>query len=298
MLRLMLSPRRLLAYLLPAVLVAFAAAPARADLGQARPWIGIEIEQGDRGVRIKAVREKTPAASAGLQAGDQVLTIDGKNVKAPGELIASVQEKGVGTKVALHVLRGTGEVDVQLALAARPDEAQLLRELLVDKPAPTFSLEKVAGPHAAALADLKGQVVIVEFWATWCGPCRQTMPVLSAWQKKYGARGLRVVGISSETRAAIDEFLAARKDKLPYTIARDEGGTISSAYGVPAIPTLVIVDREGKVRFAEVGAGSNLDVAEATFLPLLAPAPAVAPARKGGAARPTAAKSAAAPAHK
>src|SRR6185436_8830904 len=106
------------AFLLPAALVALvvgAALPARADLGQARPWIGIEIEQGDRGVRIKAVREKTPAASAGLQAGDQVLTIDGKDVKAPGELIASVQEKGVGAKVALHVLRATGEVDVQLA---------------------------------------------------------------------------------------------------------------------------------------------------------------------------------------
>ncbi len=265
-----------------AVLFFLLQAPAaRAELGQARPWIGIEIEQGGRGVRIKAVREKTPAAVAGLKAGDEVLSIDGKPVKAPGELIGCVQEKGVGVQVALHVLRGKDEVDVKLALAARPDEAQLLRDLLMDKPAPAFTLEKVAGPHAAALADLKGQVVVVEFWATWCGPCRTTMPTLAAWQKKYGAQGLRVVGVSAETREAIDEFLAARKDKPAYTIARDEGGKISSAYGVPAIPTLVVVDRTGVVRFAEVGAGGNLDAAEAIFLPLLGAAvPTAAPVRK------------------
>jgi thiol-disulfide isomerase/thioredoxin len=270
-------PRRTSLVVLGLLLLGLAPA-ARAELGQARPWIGIEIEQGDRGVRIKAVREKTPAQAAGLKAGDEVLAIDGAAVKAPGELIGRVQDKGVGSQVALHVLRGKDEVDVKLALAARPDEAQLLREQLMDKPAPAFTVEKVIGPHAAALGELKGQVVVVEFWATWCGPCRSTMPILSAWQKKYGAQGLRVVGISAETREAIDEFLAAKKDKPGYTIGRDLGGKVSGAYGVPAIPTLVVVDRSGVVRFAEVGAGSNLDAAEATFLPLLAAAGAPATA--------------------
>ena len=249
---------------------------ARADLRQARPWIGIEIEQGERGVRIKAVREKTPAATAGLRAGDEVLALDGRAVKSPGELIGCVQEKGVGSQVALHVLRGKDEVDVKLALAARPDEAQMLRDQLLDKPAPGFAMEKLAGPHSATLGELKGQVVVVEFWATWCGPCRTTMPTLTAWQKKYGAQGLRVVGVSSEGREAIDEFLAAKKEKPGYTIGRDEGGKTSSSYGVPAIPTIVVIDRAGVVRFAEVGGGDNRAAAEAAFLPLLAAAPAKA----------------------
>ena len=278
----------LVRYVLLALLFVMPAV-AHADLQQARPWIGIEIEQGTRGVRIKAVREKTPAATAGLLAGDEVLAIDGRAVKAPGELIGCVQEKGVGTQVSLHVLRGKGEVDVKLALAARPDEAQMLRDQLLDKPAPAFAIEKVAGPHAAALKDLKGQVVVVEFWATWCGPCRSTMPTLSAWQKKYGAQGLRVVGISAETREAIDEFLAARGKEAPaYTILRDDGGKVSSAYAVPAIPTLVVIDRAGVVRFAEVGAGGNLDQAEAIFKPMLAPvapAPAPAPAKTKASAK-------------
>ncbi len=288
--RLVRSPGLLLSLALLVLVVALAA-PARAQIGQARPWMGIEIEQGTRGVRIKNVREKTPAQAAGLLAGDEVLTLDGRAVKTPGELIACVQEKGVGVQVALRVLRGKAELDVKLALAARPDEAQLLREHLIGKPAPAFVAEKLAGPHAAALGDLKGQVVVVEFWATWCGPCRSTLPTLSAWQKKYGDQGLRVVGISAEAKDALDEFLAKQKGKIGYTVGRDDGGKVSGAYGVPAIPTLIVIDRAGTVRFAEVGAGDNLALAEATFVPLLAAAaPAPAPVDKPAPAVPAPAK--------
>jgi thiol-disulfide isomerase/thioredoxin len=255
----------------------FVGAPAaRAQIGQARPWIGIAIEAGTHGVRIKEVRDKTPAKAAGLLDGDEVLSIDGKVVKQPAELIGAVQEKGVGSKVALVVRRGDKELKVELQLAARPDEQQMLRDHLIGKPAPAFVTEKVVGPHAASLADLKGNVVVVEFWATWCGPCKSTIPTLSGWQKKYGGKGLRVVGVSTEDTADLKRFLG--KQKIAYTVARDPAGKTSSSWSVPAIPTIVIIDRDGVVRFAEVGGGSNLDAAEKVFVGLLDTPAAAAPA--------------------
>jgi thiol-disulfide isomerase/thioredoxin len=247
--------------------LAFASSPAvRAEVGAARPWIGIAIEKGDKGVRVKDVRGKTPAEAAGLKASDEVVSIDGAPVKEPGELIDIVQKKGVGASVKLSVVRDGKPLEVTLALAARPDEAQMLRDHLIGKPAPALEAEKLAGPHD--LAGLKGNVVIVEFWATWCGPCRSTMPVLTDWQKKYGKDGLRVVGVSAEEADVLTPFLA--KHKLGYTVARDTTGKLSGSFAVPAIPTIVVIDRDGVVRFAEVGAGDTLARAEAAFKPLLA----------------------------
>jgi thiol-disulfide isomerase/thioredoxin len=256
------------------------AAPRRA-LGQiqaARPWIGIEIEKGTRGVAVKGVREETPGAQAGLRAGDEVLAIDGQAVATPQDLINAVAAKGVGTQVVLKVLRVDTTIEVTLKLAPRPDEAELLRRHLVGKAAPDFALATAIGPRPARLADLRGQVVVVEFWATWCGPCKSTLPTLSAWEKKYGSKGLVVLGLTSEDEATMRGFVA--KNKLDHTVAVDEGGKVAGAYGVPAIPTLVIIDQKGEVVFAEVGAGDNLAAAEMTFARLLADKAKKAPVTK------------------
>jgi thiol-disulfide isomerase/thioredoxin len=263
-----MSSRRAVGLVAVLVLVG-ASVSALAQFKAAKPWIGIAIEDGAKGVRIKSVMTKTPAEAAGLKPGDEVLSIDGTAVKKPGELIAKVQDKGVGTTVTLHVLRDGKELDIKLALAARPDEQQMLRDNLIGKPAPAFAFsggDKV-GPHAASLADLKGNVIVVEFWATWCGPCRSTMPTLTDWQKKYGAKGLRVVGISSEGMDKVKPF--AEKEKLGYTVAADPDSKVGLAYGIPAIPTIIVIDQQGVVRFAEVGAGDNLAAAEKLFVSLL-----------------------------
>jgi len=234
----------------------------------ARPWIGISIEAGTQGVRVKQVIEDTPAARAGLKDGDEVRAIDGHAVAQPAELIERVQEKGVGEKVTLSLVRGDKPMTVTLALENRPDEVKLLRDHLLGKPAPAFTLAEAEGPYPARLGDLSGNVVLVEFWATWCGPCNTTMPRLTAWQEKWGKKGLRVVGISAEEWKVVAEH--AHKKHLGYTVARDPDGATTASYQVPAIPTLVVIDRKGVVRFVDVGAGEKLDAAERTIAELLA----------------------------
>lgn len=101
--------------------------------------------------------------------------------------------------------------------------------------------------------DLRGQVVVVDFWATWCPPCRKAIPDLVALQDTYGARGLQVVGISLDEGppAKVDSFI--RKHGVNYPVMMD-AATNGSAFGrIEAIPTLFILNRDGRLVGKHVG---------------------------------------------
>jgi cytochrome c biogenesis protein CcmG/thiol:disulfide interchange protein DsbE len=117
--------------------------------------------------------------------------------------------------------------------------------------APALVLQRLRGADPVELASLRGRTIVVDFWATWCGPCRQVMPALDRMQTDLRGRGLVVLGVSSEPATAIERFLNARP--VGYTIARDAGGT-ARRYGIRSLPTMVIIDRSGKVRARYVGA--------------------------------------------
>lgn len=110
--------------------------------------------------------------------------------------------------------------------------------------APAFRLPARTG--TAVLDSLRGQVVLVDFWASWCGPCRQSFPWLGDLQKRLAPRGLVVVAIDlDKSRAAADAFLA--RYEAPFTVAFDPAGGTAEAYGVRAMPTSVLLDRAGRV---------------------------------------------------
>ena len=114
-------------------------------------------------------------------------------------------------------------------------------------PAPQFSLASRAGGEVS-LADLRGQVVMINFWASWCGPCRQEFPALDQIYAKYKPMGFTLVAINVESeKADAEKFLSATPASFP--ILFDPDNTVSGKYGVSAMPTTVLVDRQGRVRW-------------------------------------------------
>ena len=113
-------------------------------------------------------------------------------------------------------------------------------------PAPQFTLASRGGPQVS-LAQYKGQVVMINFWASWCGPCRQEMPLLESIYKKYHKLGFTMLGVNVEPDSqAANEWLKATPVSFP--ILYDTESKVSKLYDVAGMPTSVIIDRAGKVR--------------------------------------------------
>ena len=117
--------------------------------------------------------------------------------------------------------------------------------------APAFALP-TAGGETVALAALRGRVVYVDFWASWCGPCRRSFPWMSEMQEKYGARGFSVVGINVDKRRPdAERFL--QQTPAGFTIVFDEAGRTPAAYAVKGMPSSYLIDAEGRVTAVESG---------------------------------------------
>src|SRR5271168_582135 len=118
-------------------------------------------------------------------------------------------------------------------------------------PAPAFTLTTLNG-ESATLSQYKGQVVMLNFWATWCGPCQQEMPLLDAMYKKYKPAGFTLIGVNVDKDAPPVKQLLERKP-VSYPVLLDPANQVSKAYHVDEMPSSVIIDRKGQIRFVHRG---------------------------------------------
>lgn len=122
---------------------------------------------------------------------------------------------------------------------------------MVGKPAPALSLPVVANSTPATgahvdIAALKGHAVLLDFWASWCGPCAMEAPVIDRLARRYEKKGLVVLGVNvSDTPAVINQYAVQRG--LSYPMVSDPGNNVSERYDVRQLPSLVVIDKEGNV---------------------------------------------------
>ena len=160
------------------------------------------------------------------------------NVKPPDSLFA------------FAVPRGASRVD-----KLDPESAPEPEGALTGQPAEDFTLLDLKGVKRA-LSSHRGSVVLLDFWATWCGPCRREMPIIAKLHERYAKRGLVVYGVNcSETTAKAKAFV----EKYGYTFPQllDKDGDVQTRYQITAIPTVFIVDKKGTIRAHLVGGRSE-----------------------------------------
>lgn len=117
--------------------------------------------------------------------------------------------------------------------------------------APNFTLKSNTGKNIK-LSELRGQVVLLNFWASWCGPCRQEMPLLEKLQQRYNALGFTVLGVNVEEDPSKARTLL--KDiSVTFPILFDTQNTVSKQYKVSAMPSTVMIDRDGNMRYLHKG---------------------------------------------
>jgi len=121
----------------------------------------------------------------------------------------------------------------------------------IGEPAPAFSLPNAAG-DAVSLSSLRGRVVYVDFWASWCAPCRYSFPWMNEMQQRYGERGLSIVAINVDRRHDdAERFLAVHPAR--FTVLYDDQGVAPEAYAVKGMPSSYLLDAQGHVVAVDLG---------------------------------------------
>jgi thiol-disulfide isomerase/thioredoxin len=225
-------------------------------------------------VRTDIGAMQLPAAAKGAKISDGAMTswIDKKlGIDLQSEVSMKIAI-GAGVSTQMHVKTVKKELAIDGPIAdsiftfTPPEGAKEVEKLslfgamgatpdLTGKAAPDFTVQTVDG-KAYSLAALKGNPVLLDFWATWCGPCRKAMPSVEQVSQDYKEQGLVVLGVDvREDRDTVQAFL--KKTPMAYpTVLSGESGILKD-YEVKAYPTFVLIDRDGKIAAYEVGFGGE-----------------------------------------
>lgn len=208
-------------------------------------FMGVGLEaQPDGTLRVMNVAPSSPASTAGIAPGDIIVRARGGTPGSVDTFTMSVRAAGAGTEYPIDIRRGNRPLHLTVRLGPSPRMG-----LTVGQPPPVLVSQVVMGAGPGDLEQLHGRVVLLDFWASWCGPCRMVMPVLNQLHQRYAAQGLTVLGVTDEPAATAR--LVGTQLSIQYTLATE--ASAPSRFGVRSLPTLVVIDRRGNVRRVSVG---------------------------------------------
>ncbi|QDG54364.1 redoxin domain-containing protein [Persicimonas caeni] len=221
---------------------------------QSSGWLGVMLEAPDdeQGVDVVGVLRSSPAESGGLKIGDRILKVDETAVDSPSDVQKVVRAKSNGHNATVELRRDGKAKTLTIELGSAPSTEQILRNQFVGHAAPAFKAKVVGKEDATVtLAELKGKPVVVDFWATWCGPCRPLSRKLAKLSKKTG-ESVTFVGLTSEKTEVVERFLASHPHGFAVGTASEK---VMQRYLVESYPTVFVLDADGKVAGVFVGLG-------------------------------------------
>jgi thiol-disulfide isomerase/thioredoxin len=239
---------------------------------------GMQFARGPKGNRVMAVMQGSPADKAGVRPGELLAAIDGNRVTAlsGAELLRELEKKD---SYVFNFERKNGEKrQVTITKSRQGDftderggyilagEQRSLSEVDVGQAAPEITAKDVDGKDVK-LSSLKGKVVLVNFTATWCGPCKKELPDLIGLHQKYHAQGFEVISVFLDSDStAVERYL--KENAISWLYAFDGKGwdnQVAREWGISGVPTNAIIDKAGVVVETNVR-GSKIEPAVAKYL--------------------------------
>lgn len=207
-------------------------------------WLGLTYREKASGqLVVEGVFPESAAMQAGVQPGDVLLSVGRTELRSGQDLRNIAGQLRVGQRVQIRVSRSGQSKTLEARLGKRPDDLRTFTGSLLGTRA------EARTEHIYANANRlhrKPKVTILDFWATWCAPCRKTLPLLADLYRRRSNQGLEIIGLSSESVEVLQRF--QQNNSLPYPLVHDRDGKQADKFAIRAIPTLLVLDSGGYVQ--------------------------------------------------
>ncbi len=220
------------------------------------PWLGVTFKkstfENHFALNVIGVHPESGCYAAGIVAGDQIIGVQGNPLIEMSQIQSAVSGYKAGRVIMIEIARDGKKQTLKVALTERPDDISSLTGSAIGSKIAKFGENFYKNGEKR---KAKPKATLLDFWATWCGPCRKTLPVLANIYNKYSSKGLEIIGIADESESVqvLNDFYA-HQHASPYPLYRDAKKEMWMRYGIHAVPTLMLLDKDGYIKRVWSGA--------------------------------------------